>query len=278
MPALAHRPAIQGVPRVTVQRTCARPHADSLEAHALLVNAAARIGGAAAVATYWCAALCCAPPGVPLRVPMRLPACVPGPGVSCRPQQHVPRRATTPDRLPASTPPPVAARVDRDAGGAGVWAALKSELGQVTVPFVFVGGEFLGGCDATKALHAEGALAPRLYAAGAAHGLGAGASESGSGGSSVPSPTTPVEAPKGQLQEPHGHATPYMPDPAVFVDPARPALGDGTPPAPTLFWFPEVVDSHVIRLTAAQVCMCGAGAQGTGPPGPPARLGAACML
>lgn len=170
------------------------------------------------------------------------------------------RRTLTPPGPPAPLPPP-AARVDRDGGGAGVWAALKSELGQATVPYVFVGGEFLGGCDATKALQAEGALAPRLYAAAAAHGLGAGGaaagggSDSGSGGSPEPSPLTP-HAPGGQAQgaQKQAHAGPYMPDAAALVDPgARPALGDSTPPAPTFFWFPEVVDSHVIRLTAALV-------------------------
>lgn len=44
--------------------------------------------------------------------------------------------------------------------------ALTRLTGQRTVPNVFVGGEHIGGCDDTMALHESGGLIPALEAAG----------------------------------------------------------------------------------------------------------------
>ncbi|EFN54126.1 hypothetical protein CHLNCDRAFT_24776 [Chlorella variabilis] len=40
--------------------------------------------------------------------------------------------------------------------GGAAWDALKAETGQKTVPYVFVNGEFLGGCDDIKRLEVRG--------------------------------------------------------------------------------------------------------------------------
>ena len=63
---------------------------------------------------------------------------------------------------------------------------------------------------------------------------------------------------------PAGAGEALLPDDS-FVDLSlKPATGDDTPPAPLcLFWFPEVVDSNVIRLTAIQVRVCGAASRRT---------------
>ena len=51
--------------------------------------------------------------------------------------------------------------------GAEVQDALLSITGVRTVPQVFVGGDFVGGCDDTEAAHRAGQLVPLLDAAGA---------------------------------------------------------------------------------------------------------------
>ena len=57
--------------------------------------------------------------------------------------------------------------LDEVVEGAEVQDALLSITGVRTVPQVFVGGEFLGGCDDTEAAHRAGQLVPLLEAAGA---------------------------------------------------------------------------------------------------------------
>mmetsp|Transcript_38079 Transcript_38079/g.84818 ORF Transcript_38079/g.84818 Transcript_38079/m.84818 type:complete len:945 (+) Transcript_38079:211-3045(+) len=52
--------------------------------------------------------------------------------------------------------------VDAETGGGEVHSCLKELYKQTTVPYVFVGGEFVGGCTDLKALHNSGQLEPRL--------------------------------------------------------------------------------------------------------------------
>jgi hypothetical protein len=136
--------------------------------------------------------------------------------------------------------------VDKLPNGAQLWAALKTELKQPTVPYVFVNSEFLGGCDDTKKLQGAGTLATKLYAAAATHSLGA-----------KPAPkkkAAPAAASDSHAEGGRGQAANYMPDESFVDVHAKPATGDATPPAPPcLFFFPEVVDANVIRLTAIQV-------------------------
>ena len=47
-----------------------------------------------------------------------------------------------------------------------VWEGVKSFSDWPTIPQVFIGGQFVGGCDIVRDLHAKGELAPRLEAAG----------------------------------------------------------------------------------------------------------------
>ena len=60
-----------------------------------------------------------------------------------------------------------AIELDQESDGSQLQAALAELTGQRTVPNVFIGGNHIGGCDATTALHKEGKLAPLLTQAGA---------------------------------------------------------------------------------------------------------------
>lgn len=52
------------------------------------------------------------------------------------------------------------------AEGGDIQSALATMTGQRTVPSVWIGNQHVGGCDATKALDAQGKLVPMLKAAG----------------------------------------------------------------------------------------------------------------
>lgn len=56
---------------------------------------------------------------------------------------------------------------DFEGDGSQLQSALAEWTGQRTVPNVFIGGNHIGGCDATTALHKEGNLVPLLTQAGA---------------------------------------------------------------------------------------------------------------
>ncbi|XP_042507356.1 glutaredoxin-like [Macadamia integrifolia] len=56
--------------------------------------------------------------------------------------------------------------LDLEADGSDIQAALLEWTGQKTVPNVFIGGNHIGGCDATMAKHQEGKLVPLLTEAG----------------------------------------------------------------------------------------------------------------
>jgi monothiol glutaredoxin len=43
-----------------------------------------------------------------------------------------------------------------------VWQAVKEFSDWPTIPQVFIGGEFIGGCDIVREMHARGELAPLL--------------------------------------------------------------------------------------------------------------------
>ncbi|CAK7328089.1 unnamed protein product [Dovyalis caffra] len=60
-----------------------------------------------------------------------------------------------------------AVELDTEKDGADMQSALFEWTGQRTVPNVFIGGNHIGGCDSTKALHNEGKLVPLLTDAGA---------------------------------------------------------------------------------------------------------------
>lgn len=103
-----------------------------------------------------------------------------------------------------------------DYPGPKVHEALKTMTAQRTVPYVFINGDLVGGCDATKALIASGDI-DKLLGAGAA-------------------PAADEEA---QLVS----DAPRV----VGVDEAAPKI------IGSLFEFPNTVDGRVIRLVATQV-------------------------
>lgn len=61
---------------------------------------------------------------------------------------------------------------DTDEGGMAIKAELAGRIGRTSLPAVFAGGEFLGGCNdgglgGVATLHKQGRLAPLLINAGA---------------------------------------------------------------------------------------------------------------
>ena len=76
--------------------------------------------------------------------------------------------------------PYAAVELDEREDGAAIQAELLRTTGQRTVPSVFVGGDHVGGCDDTFALHASGQLQAKLGLGGDAAN---GGREDGSGGS-----------------------------------------------------------------------------------------------
>ncbi|XP_061348805.1 glutaredoxin [Gastrolobium bilobum] len=60
-----------------------------------------------------------------------------------------------------------AIELDSESDGSEIQAALAEWTGQRTVPNVFIGGNHIGGCDSTTALHNQGKLIPLLTSAGA---------------------------------------------------------------------------------------------------------------
>ncbi|KAM2682813.1 hypothetical protein EV1_044512 [Malus domestica] len=60
-----------------------------------------------------------------------------------------------------------AIELDSESDGAQIQSALAEWTGQRTVPNVFIGGNHIGGCDKTTALHKEGKLVPLLTQTGA---------------------------------------------------------------------------------------------------------------
>ncbi|KAL4531957.1 hypothetical protein Ndes2437B_g02386 [Nannochloris sp. 'desiccata'] len=157
--------------------------------------------------------------------------------------------------------------LDGTPASAAIHTALKEELHQPTVPYVFINGEFIGGCDSTKFLQTQGTLAPKVYAAAAAHGLykpsfratqkskEAGGVDNGvniahgRGGAHNATQGLSKDA-----AHPQPVAVPYSPDESFLDSNFKPGVAETGPSAPPpLFFFPEVVDSTVVRLTAIQV-------------------------
>ncbi|KAI6700729.1 hypothetical protein NL676_015053 [Syzygium grande] len=60
-----------------------------------------------------------------------------------------------------------AIELDQETDGSEVQSALYEWTGQKTVPNVFIGGNHIGGCDDTTAMHKQGKLVPLLTQAGA---------------------------------------------------------------------------------------------------------------
>ncbi|KAL3723102.1 hypothetical protein ACJRO7_035304 [Eucalyptus globulus] len=60
-----------------------------------------------------------------------------------------------------------ALELDQENDGSEIQSALAEWTGQKTVPNVFIGGNHIGGCDATTAMHNQGKLVPLLTQAGA---------------------------------------------------------------------------------------------------------------
>ncbi|KAA8530219.1 hypothetical protein F0562_004928 [Nyssa sinensis] len=60
-----------------------------------------------------------------------------------------------------------AIELDTESDGSDIQGALAEWTKQKTVPNVFIGGNHIGGCDTTTAMHKEGKLVPLLTQAGA---------------------------------------------------------------------------------------------------------------
>lgn len=108
-------------------------------------------------------------------------------------------------------------RLDQLANGAAVHEELKKATGQRTVPYVYINGLLVGGCDATKALVASGEFDRMVGGLGAA----------------------------GEADLPGDDGAPRLKLAGVDEDAPR-VIG-------ALFEFPNTVDGRVIRLVAVQV-------------------------
>ncbi len=138
--------------------------------------------------------------------------------------------------------------LDSTNASAAVHAALKEQLQQSTVPYVFINGEFIGGCDSTKLLQTQGTLAAKIYAAAAAHGLSKPTVKA------APKKLTATVHAKAHSEQTQHSTVPYSPDESFVDANFKPSVAENGPSAPPpLFFFPEVVDSNVVRLTAIQV-------------------------
>lgn len=98
---------------------------------------------------------------------------------------------------------------DKVSGGSGILAAAKSMSGHKTVPIAYIKGQFAGGCDDVKADQTKGLLTDKL--------------------AGLPQRPKVVNA--------------YNMDSIQLVVPHR---GKAVHP---LFWFPNVVNNYVVRLT-----------------------------
>lgn len=155
--------------------------------------------------------------------------------------------------------------INKEPNGSHVHTLLKEEYKQRTVPYVFIGGELQGGCDAVKALEREGKLNPLISKATSTAGI----VQPGSTAPS-PAPAAVIVAPKnnnGNNNNNNKHGVvvdKYAPnddddnnittkDPNELLHPKsfECAAKPSAPKAiPCLFWFPEVVDANSARVVA----------------------------
>jgi glutaredoxin 3 len=103
--------------------------------------------------------------------------------------------------------------INEHSDGAQIFKYVKEKTGHSTVPIIFIKGEFIGGCDELKALHAKDKLIGKLD--------GLIGKKHAQGGSSL--------------------------ETAELIPMKR-----GTARNPP-FWFPNVVNNYVVRLTGFQV-------------------------
>lgn len=145
--------------------------------------------------------------------------------------------------------------IEQVAKGGNLLAELKKELNHSTVPMIFIGGSMVGGCDTITQMKSDGVLNSALLRAF----------------SVKPQPTEEqVVTSKGmsgnldmlmeQLNETNSQDEDlkdedhYLPDERFEDRLMHPALTEGASKViPPLFWFPEVVDNNVVRLTGVQV-------------------------
>ena len=105
--------------------------------------------------------------------------------------------------------------INQHPDGAAIHKYIKSLTKHTTVPVVFLKGQFVGGCDDVKALHSKNELEHRIADLVVTQRV--------TGGQSL--------------------------DTARFVDHH---CGSAVHP---LFWFPNAVNNHMIRLVGVQVCL-----------------------
>lgn len=120
----------------------------------------------------------------------------------------------------------------------GLQATLTSMTGQSTVPYVYIGQEFIGGCNDTKAMQADGRLQQRL----AVMGLLA-----------PPAPKAPAHKPV-PSHNTSGVAMAPLPPHPISVPPTSSAISKSRPPR-SLFNFPDTVDDRVARLNGVLGCI-----------------------
>jgi len=144
---------------------------------------------------------------------------------------------------------------DEIAHGATLIGELKKELNHSTVPMIFIGGSFVGGCDAVTKMKSEGVLSSCLLRA-----MSSAAQPTGDGDAATHFDEGDVEAFEKILDsncvrdDTIEDALHYVPDEKFQDKYTHPALTEKSHKViPPLFWFPEVVDNNVVRFTGVQV-------------------------
>lgn len=133
-------------------------------------------------------------------------------------------------------------------GGSAMLSQMKHELACSTVPMIFIGGEFVGGCDSITKMRSKGELLARVCNA-----------VGGKGYDSNECLKERLNNLSGDLdsfmtEETQAEDDYYIPDEKFYDAQSAPALTERAAKAyPPLFYFPEVVDNNVVRLVGLQV-------------------------
>ncbi|KAK9807776.1 hypothetical protein WJX72_008899 [[Myrmecia] bisecta] len=136
-------------------------------------------------------------------------------------------------------------QLDQLPNGSQVHANLKTLYSHSTVPYIFLSGEFVGGCDDMKALQRTGELDRRLLAGGVAP----------QPATRLPFSAAPTHAKADTAKEPdpklHSSASPPAAAGEAKLNLASALAVPQPTPAPNPFFFPATLDCNVVRVMAA---------------------------
>lgn len=134
--------------------------------------------------------------------------------------------------------------------GTALLSQLKHQCSCHTVPIIFIGGEYVGGCDDITDMNSKGELLARLCDAIEGNKYGSDDRLEDERMNNLSGDLDSFMSQNVSSEE----KTHYIPDEKFFDAQATPALTKYAPKAyPPLFYFPEVVDNNVVRVVGLQV-------------------------